>query len=52
MIMYPDIDPVALSLGPLKIHWYGLMYLSGFVGAWFYGVQRTKQKDPTGRVSK
>ncbi|MDT8281920.1 MAG: prolipoprotein diacylglyceryl transferase [Gammaproteobacteria bacterium] len=45
MIIYPDIDPVALSLGPLKIHWYGLMYLAGFVGAWFYGVQRTKRED-------
>jgi len=45
MILYPNIDPVALSLGPLKIHWYGLMYLAGFVGAWFYGLQRTKRED-------
>jgi len=45
MILYPEIDPVALSLGPLKIHWYGLMYLTGFVGAWFYGVQRAKRDD-------
>ena len=45
MIVYPEIDPVALSIGPLKIHWYGLMYLIGFVGAWYYGVQRTKRKD-------
>lgn len=45
MILYPDIDPVALSLGSLKIHWYGLMYLAGFVGAWIYGVQRTKRED-------
>lgn len=45
MIVYPDIDPAALSIGSLKIHWYGLMYLAGFVGAWFYGVQRTKRAD-------
>ena len=45
MIVYPEIDPVALSLGPLKIHWYGLMYLIGFVGAWYYGMQRTKRED-------
>ena len=45
MIIYPDIDPVALSLGPLKVHWYGLMYLIGFVGAWFYGVQRCKREN-------
>ena len=45
MIAYPDIDPVAITLGPLKVHWYGLMYLVGFVGAWFYGVQRCKRPD-------
>jgi phosphatidylglycerol:prolipoprotein diacylglycerol transferase len=28
--MYPDIDPVAISIGPLNVHWYGLMYLLGF----------------------
>ena len=45
MIAYPDIDPVALSLGPLQVHWYGLMYLAGFVGSWFYGMQRAKRED-------
>ena len=34
MIMFPQIDPVAFSLGPIKVHWYGLMYLLGFLGAW------------------
>jgi len=38
-----NIDPIALSLGPLDIHWYGIMYLLGFAGAWWIGVQRTKQ---------
>jgi phosphatidylglycerol:prolipoprotein diacylglycerol transferase len=37
MLTYPDIDPIALSLGPLKIHWYGLMYLIGFAGFWALG---------------
>ncbi|MGR8951578.1 MAG: prolipoprotein diacylglyceryl transferase family protein, partial [Gammaproteobacteria bacterium] len=32
MLNYPNIDPIAISLGPLKIHWYGLMYLVGFAG--------------------
>lgn len=27
---YPDLDPVALQLGPLAVRWYGLMYLAGF----------------------
>jgi len=45
MITYPNIDPVALSLGPLKIHWYGLMYLLGFVGAWWLGTRRAARPD-------
>ena len=36
-MLAPDIDPVAISIGPLKIHWYGLMYLVGFVGGWWLG---------------
>ena len=36
-MIYPTIDPVALSLGPIQIHWYGLMYLLGFSGAWWLG---------------
>jgi phosphatidylglycerol:prolipoprotein diacylglycerol transferase len=30
MIVHPQFDPVAIHLGPLAIHWYGLMYLLGF----------------------
>lgn len=37
---YPQIDPVALSLGPLDIHWYGLMYLFGFAFVWLLGRYR------------
>lgn len=37
---YPNIDPVAISLGPLQIHWYGLMYVVGFVAAWWLGCRR------------
>ncbi|MDC1287282.1 prolipoprotein diacylglyceryl transferase [Gammaproteobacteria bacterium] len=40
MIAYPSIDPVALSLGPLKIHWYGMMYLIAFGSAWWLGKLR------------
>ncbi|PID42979.1 MAG: prolipoprotein diacylglyceryl transferase [Proteobacteria bacterium] len=40
MLKYPQIDPVALSLGPVKIHWYGLTYLVGFAGAWYLGTRR------------
>jgi phosphatidylglycerol:prolipoprotein diacylglycerol transferase len=34
MIMYPALDPIAFHLGPLPVHWYGLMYLVGFLGSW------------------
>jgi phosphatidylglycerol---prolipoprotein diacylglyceryl transferase len=34
MIHFPNIDPVLLSLGPLKVRWYGLMYVVGFLSAW------------------
>jgi len=37
MLTYPTIDPVALSIGPLSIHWYGLAYLGGFLGGWWLG---------------
>ncbi|WP_461535925.1 prolipoprotein diacylglyceryl transferase [Spongorhabdus nitratireducens] len=43
MIAYPAIDPVAIQLGPLKVHWYGIMYLIGFSAAWFLGVYRAKR---------
>jgi phosphatidylglycerol:prolipoprotein diacylglycerol transferase len=35
MIAYPQIDPVAIALGPVKIHWYGLMYIFGIAMAWW-----------------
>ena len=30
MLVHPQFDPVALSLGPVQIHWYGLTYLVAF----------------------
>ena len=45
MLTYPDIDPVAVSLGPVAIHWYGLMYLIGFVGGWWLGVVRARRPE-------
>lgn len=35
-IPFPDIDPVAISFGPLAIKWYGLAYLAGLVLGWLY----------------
>jgi phosphatidylglycerol:prolipoprotein diacylglycerol transferase len=35
-IPFPIIDPVALSLGPLSVKWYGLAYVAGLIGGWWY----------------
>lgn len=35
MLPFPHMDPVAFSIGPLAVRWYGLMYLFGFVGGYF-----------------
>jgi phosphatidylglycerol:prolipoprotein diacylglycerol transferase len=35
MIAYPQFDPVAFQFGPLAVRWYGLMYLLGFIAAFF-----------------
>jgi len=45
MIIYPNIDPVALAIGPLKIHWYGISYLVAFLGSWLLLYYRTKNFD-------
>lgn len=44
MLTYPNIDPIAVSLGPLKVHWYGLMYLLAFLCAWGLATYRAKQR--------
>lgn len=35
-IPFPNIDPVALQLGPLAIRWYGLAYAAGLILGWLY----------------
>lgn len=42
MILLHQVDPVAVSLGPLRVHWYGLMYLLGFAVAWWLGRRRIR----------
>jgi phosphatidylglycerol:prolipoprotein diacylglycerol transferase len=58
MFVYPNPDPIAFAIGPVKlpglgvvgplqIHWYGLMYLLGFVAAWWLARRRAKQPGST-----
>lgn len=48
-MIFPDIDPIALPLGPVAIRWYGLMYLIGFALAWYLG--RRRAQSPTAVVN-
>ncbi len=43
MLVHPNIEPVAFSIGPLAVRWYGLMYLAGFATGWWLGLSRIKR---------
>ncbi|MEM7210234.1 MAG: prolipoprotein diacylglyceryl transferase [Pseudomonadota bacterium] len=43
MLQHPQIDPVALSIGPVDVHWYGLMYLLAFGLFWLALTHRSRQ---------
>ncbi len=43
MLQYPAFNPVAFALGPIRIHWYGLMYLLAFGLAWVLANYRAKR---------
>lgn len=48
MLTHPQIDPVAIHLGPLSIHWYGLMYLLGFALFLWLGKLRLRKLNSPG----
>lgn len=50
MLIYPQINTVALTIGPLKVHWYGVMYLLAFLAALMLGHLRARHS--RGRWSK
>jgi phosphatidylglycerol:prolipoprotein diacylglycerol transferase len=47
MFVYPYPDPIAFSLGPLHVRWYGLMYLVGFAAAWWLARRRAARPGST-----
>ena len=50
MLIHPQFNPVALTVGPLSVHWYGLMYLLAFLQFWWLGRRRIQSHAPgTGR---
>lgn len=42
-MIYPNFDPVALSIGSLSIHWYGISYMVAFLAGWWLCRVRAKQ---------
>jgi phosphatidylglycerol:prolipoprotein diacylglycerol transferase len=48
MLVHPQFDPIALSLGPLAVRWYGLMYLVAFAAFYFLGRRRIQQRPAAG----
>lgn len=44
MLIHPQFDPVAIHIGSFGIHWYGLMYLTGFLGFLLLGRYQIKHK--------
>jgi len=47
MLTYPHINPIAFSLGPVHVHWYGIMYLIGFVAGWLLARYRARRPGST-----
>ena len=50
MNTYPQIDSVIVSLGPVSIRWYGLMYVLGFAAFYFLGKWRASRPVPDGQA--
>jgi phosphatidylglycerol:prolipoprotein diacylglycerol transferase len=42
-LAFPKFDPVIFSIGPVSLHWYGLMYLVGFIFAMWLAVRRANK---------
>jgi phosphatidylglycerol:prolipoprotein diacylglycerol transferase len=52
ILPFPDIDPVAFSVGPLAVHWYGLAYVVGIMLGWYYAKRMVMRADlwPNGQA--
>jgi phosphatidylglycerol---prolipoprotein diacylglyceryl transferase len=51
MLIYPGFNPIAFSIGPVKVHWYGIMYLLGFASGWWLGRVRAARPGSTWKAS-
>ncbi|MBT3827296.1 MAG: prolipoprotein diacylglyceryl transferase [Nitrosomonadales bacterium] len=44
MLTHPQFDPIAISLGPIELHWYGLMYFIGFLSFIYFGKKQLRNQ--------
>jgi phosphatidylglycerol---prolipoprotein diacylglyceryl transferase len=49
MLHYPHLNPIAFRIGPIAVHWYGIMYLIGFAAAWWLARRRASRPGSTWR---
>jgi phosphatidylglycerol---prolipoprotein diacylglyceryl transferase len=47
MLTFPGFNRVAFQIGPLKVHWYGIMYLLGFAAGWWLARRRAAKPNST-----
>jgi phosphatidylglycerol:prolipoprotein diacylglycerol transferase len=45
MIPYPNIDPDLISIGPIRIRWYGIMYVLGFIASYFLICRQKRSRE-------
>jgi phosphatidylglycerol---prolipoprotein diacylglyceryl transferase len=48
MLVHPEFKSTAFEIGPLAIHWYGIMYLVGFAAAYLLGRWRIARRPQAG----
>jgi phosphatidylglycerol:prolipoprotein diacylglycerol transferase len=51
MLEYHGFNPVAFEIGPVKVHWYGIMYLVGFAAGWWLARRRAARPGSTWKAS-
>ena len=44
MLTHPQFDPIAISIGPFALHWYGLMYFIGFLSFIYFGKKQVRNQ--------
>ena len=51
-LVHPQFNPIAFSIGPLSVRWYGLMYLLAFISFFILGNKQISQSIQTNSINK